>query len=73
MALHWAVRSAIEWAEASGPRTQERLAQLVRHYGGIYGLSEESMAPLIAEARAEIGHRWGLQGAQEEQECQNEV
>jgi hypothetical protein len=66
MPLHWAVRSAIEWAEASGPRTEERLTQLIRHYGGIYGLSSEGIEPLIDEGRAEIGRRWGLVGAEQE-------
>lgn len=45
-------RSAAEWLAASGARTPERLADLVEHYAGTYGLAPDALGLALEEARA---------------------
>jgi hypothetical protein len=62
---HLAVRTALQWLEAAGPRTKGRFAGLVRHYGELYGLSKQQIDCLIEEGWEDAGARCEAMGRSE--------
>lgn len=57
MTAHFVYKVAREWWQASGERTQERLASLVGHYAEVYALPASERAAALELARKESNGR----------------
>jgi hypothetical protein len=52
--LPFVCQLALEWWQASGPKTKARLEELVRHYADVYAMRPEGVPELVERAWAKV-------------------